>query len=655
MNRISRLLVLAAFGCGVAAPLPLFACGPFFPPSYFDNGKYYREYSFELRPNITAELALIGRHYYPEWAGRQLRHNTVKTAQAHRLDFFSAAQAAGLSAEAAEAPWQRYQAFAADCVARCQAGTPPAIPDDAGVFLEFYLYTLGRGEFMARPDNLSPEAWERLLALEPTQRHYRSSWVKFMQVLAQPDYNSTDAALTDFRRTLDAGFADTAGLEESVIRQLVRRDPYAGFRYYPVALTALAPDEAFLAELRHDFGFWSSPQMPKKRPRVFADLLLDRVGREILTVCQPELALLHPLPPEAQTAILTADRQAWRLFHAGNFDAARKLLLQAPETSLIRLYLEARFARMDGDYETSARALRRFLEIYRERGNIPEGFQCDAATLPELVAGELGSVRVLRRDFQEALYGFLLGNSWLDAAVVAERLLTVEELVTFVEAHPDIRFAASLRHLLARRLMRHHRPGQAEPYFPEPYQLDCRRYRELSEYANNPTHSRDDRALALYHLARLMFACGMELSGTELEPDNFINEGHYPWSGLPDNWGNPSMYRLPAAGVKNRFHYRNRAAGLAARAAMLAEDPDLKVAALWLGGMPYQTRAPEEQESFYHALCDLTPHPAALQAREAGWIPIPVQNRMLRLRHHPDAPTLAEIRQLVAELTESIP
>ncbi|NIO39120.1 MAG: hypothetical protein GTO41_02305, partial [Burkholderiales bacterium] len=65
--------------------------------------------------------------------------------------------------------------------------------------------------------------------------------------------------------------------------------------------------------------------------------------------------------------------------------------------------------------------------------------------------GELGVVRLSRGEYAEAL-GLLQNQFWADAAYIAERILTVDELIVFVDSGAPVH--DRLRPLLARRLAR---------------------------------------------------------------------------------------------------------------------------------------------------------------------------------------------------------
>ena len=105
MNKPQALFSLTYSLLAVSSAL---ACGPFFPISYTEpsvidgtfSNQDWREWSgYTVRLNPCYELALLGQHFFPEWAGRELRYVPMSSADAHRADYAEAAGAAGMTPE----------------------------------------------------------------------------------------------------------------------------------------------------------------------------------------------------------------------------------------------------------------------------------------------------------------------------------------------------------------------------------------------------------------------------------------------------------------------------------------------------------------------------------------------------------------------------
>ena len=649
------LLVIASF-------LPLaaaWACGPYFPVSYFPregNSEFMPSAmtvasnstvkcfdAYRVTPHLGTELAMIGAHYYPAWTGKQPQGNRVSTAQADKLDFFAAGKEAGVTKTQIAEDWKRFTAFDDGVCKRFEAGEkvepPSGVPDYA---MEFYLYKLGHAEWLVFRRDDDPVSFGKLLALPKCRRRYRTAWVHFVRIANARRFCDKDRHLDEFRKALDAGFKDTAGLESFVLRFLFNT---CGSRYEPLVLTAYAQAKW------EDWPNFAKSIMTSQHPSgAFKKDWIDRMCEDSVGV---EVAIAYgaggELPPTAvrpDKPALGADRQAWIAFNRGDFVLCRKLLAMAPERSLIRLFLEARLARLDGKCEESGRLLHVWLDEYRKKGrsadecicgygvaawdedcwNVgsklgygypfygsisywgsygPAGeflsdivyYNCYCRKVPvssthepslqRVVAGELGVVMVATRDLEEALYAFTLAKNWIDIAFVAERCMTVNELVKFMRGTrvvPD--YTECLRGLLMRRLVRCGRLGEALQWAPSDLKDLCAEYCSLWREAHNTNGDADDRAVAFFNLSRLTLTRGMELMGTELGPDMTIYDGDYADNRIPLSEPSDLTARLGKGcsslrwdGWKSsekreqeRFHYRRKAIEFARAGVNVSKD-----------------------------------------------------------------------------------
>ncbi len=173
--------------------------------------------------------------------------------------------------------------------------------------------------------------------------------------------------------------------------------------------------------------------------------------------------------------------------------------------------------------------------IEDEYGTYPER---GSWTFEQSATGDLGGLHLARGDFLQALDILLKGKLWEDAAYVAERVLTANELKAYVD-HQSFTSATSgekddvakLRYLLGRRLVREDRYAEAGPYLRPPYEKVLEKYvKALRDGADNKL-SKVERARALFNAAWLARYDGMELMGTEGAPDAFAESGNFE---MPD-------------------------------------------------------------------------------------------------------------------------
>ena len=171
---------------------------------------------------------------------------------------------------------------------------------------------------------------------------------------------------------------------------------------------------------------------------------------------------------------------------------------------------------------------------------------------------------------------------------MAERVLTLDELKTFVDQHvpaptPEqipaadsyepLPVAARLRELLGRRLLRAERWDEAADYFARAeLQQQAQDYAEAREQAQSRWSS-IGQAEALYRAGLLARQHGMELLGSEMGPDYQVLGGSYSFGPVqlqPGPWlsKDEASRQLDHLVQPNlRYHYRYLAATLAEQAA----------------------------------------------------------------------------------------
>ncbi len=576
------------------------ACGPYFPVSYLAEDE-----PRIISLNLRYDLRLLVNQYYPEaMAGNFCKSDRMSTSEATSIDFGD----------------NPYRAQYLEFDAACRNGVVPAsIPEVPENLREFYLYSAGYAEMSGENEVYFPKYWKELLELPAKQRRYRTTWVYYMlgNLALKRDADEAFGYYQKLRKAVsDDDFADSTELaKRSYITNFQNvSDPEKRLKYHAIALANNDNVSSFgLYKLARKIG----KEIGEKNP-FFLELYLMS-GDDSWKVLDKI---------DKNTKIYVAERLAAVQYFGGNLEGCRKLLEFVPDDSLIKLYLEARFAKREGNTKVAAEKLARWLEIYRESDTVKfrtqywfseYGKDWDDRTLSfkQEVKGVLGTILVEQSDFLEAFHAFMEAESWNDAAVVAEEYVKTKDLIEYCTNHTKA--DSPLRYLLARRLMRENKVAEAGAWFPEKMKGLYQLYVDLSVQANDPGKTPNERALALFEQGRLMFRKGMELRGTETYPDNFIMEGRYE---MPtDNWRKKSTPERQTAEVGRRFHYRWIASDMFARAAMLAADPNLRSASLWAAGETIKPRAPKDADVYYKMLCDSVDAPLAAAARESHWFP----------------------------------
>jgi hypothetical protein len=345
---------------------------------------------------------------------------------------------------------------------------------------------------------------------------------------------------------------------------------------------------------------WVSPQTSDGKPQPALTALVDAIQKNGLD------------------KVSAADRLASLAYELGRYDDAGKLVARAEGP--LAAWVRAKLALRKGDREGAARD-------YAEAAKAFPRLDDPKATLePDSVhrlMGERGVLALARGEYVEAMThmyeaatavggdgnvydseaetsGAGYGN---DMTYIAERVLTVDELKSFVDArapaspvpavkpdkdHPAEALSLNdrLRWLLARRLMRAGRYDDADAYFSptlDPRFSDVDLRAKAKEYAadlHDGDHAWTDigKAEARYAAAKIARENGMELIGYEQSPDFGDNGGGYQGGsgqtaetlkGDLVTAGERQRFNDTTAQPDRRFHYRYLAADKAVSAADL--------------------------------------------------------------------------------------
>jgi hypothetical protein len=198
--------------------------------------------------------------------------------------------------------------------------------------------------------------------------------------------------------------------------------------------------------------------------------------------------------------------------------------------------------------------------------------------------------------------------------------------------------ARDLRYLLARRLVRADRFDQAREFFPGSVLEYYDRYVSDVRAGFDASQSAADRAMHFWAAAQIVRAHGMEILGTEMEPDFAICDGDFEWPGLAhtrysnvtyDRYRPEHYERRPDAPnaalldptdaemrrasshlpPEQRFHYRHRSIELAWLAAeLLPNDDDRTALILYTAGRWVAHTDPIQGDLFYKSLAVRCPH-----------------------------------------------
>lgn len=581
---------------------------------------------------------------------------------------------------------------------------PPAFPAVAvtpGLPREFADYFEGAIEWRKSGGWPAVEPWQRLLELPASERHFKSTWAAFMLAKyyeSQTNDFSDDEAMKSFeqvRALAKDGFADSPGLATASIggeaRIYLRRKNYE--RAIELYLEQFAAgDDSAANSLR--FSASRAVAETNSNAAQLKILALNPLTRRVVTAY---LISRNPYvdPREAETDPdakqffdrTTAWLEAVESADVKDVDSASQLALAAYQASQMEIaqrwvnragnepvaqWLQAKLFVRAGKISEAAKLLAKLSREFPQEfpgTNAPVKFaenlfvdiDTDQISAGRQAAGELGVLRLARREYAEALDALLRSGYWMDAAYVAERVLTTEELKTYVdrnwpaltggkeetEIQPENEYAAGprekIRYILGRRLARETTGTEARNYYPANFQQGFDSYIESLRAGRNENLSPAARANNLFAAAMIVRTNGMELFGTELEPDWAIYGGDYDLgSGYwPDRATNSSQAKINLADTNEikrasshgvdpgkRFHYRYQAAELVWEAAMLMPDnSDETARVLCAAGTWLKVRDPQAADKFYKALVRRCRKTAiGNQADKMRWFPVLDEN-----------------------------
>jgi hypothetical protein len=516
------------------------------------------------------------------------------TSEADLKDFADALTAGEIkSADPAKAT-QQHEA-ARGLIAQTNSTTTATLPDEFSS--EFADYHRGAFAFRRGQEHWGEarQAWEDLLKRPEQDRHYRTVWATFM--IGKIALKLGDPAAGQwFQRTRElarTGFADSLGMAADsygwegrsewkqehpakaaalFLTQLALGDESA-----IVSLKALIPDRE-PSEGMLNYGAepeerskWDDQQKREQAQTEMSKLkkaAQDPLLRRLVTVhilatafyegesnnpsakrCARWLAVIK----EANLGqVEDAEYLGWAAYTNGDYKGAAHWLELSKGDTPAAWWLRAKLQRRAGKLADAANSMAKAWQTVRNTGaytgwaapaiSVEDEDRIYAAqwrwTFEQSASGDLGGLHLARGDFVQALDILLKGKLWEDAAYVAERVLTANELKDYVDRQQptttgrgDEEDIAKLRYLLGRRLVREDRYAEAGQYLPPPYDKILEKYvKALHDGADNKL-PKVERARALFTAAWLARYDGMELMGTEGAPDGFAERGNFE---MPD-------------------------------------------------------------------------------------------------------------------------
>lgn len=533
---------------------------------------------------------------------------------------------------------------------------------------ELMFYLAGAAAFNAADYALAADYFHKVLALPADQRPLRSTWAAYSlgralfamssQVDAAPDLLAQSRLAFEQTRQLSIdGFSDPLELGVASLGEEARVVRTAGnwnraIELYatqnrhgsPVGYSSLKQLVAELAAMPEA----SLAQLLQGKPvqQLVTASLISRLGWSFGEQPPNELKLIKLLQNSTRGTLENADRLAAVNYQQGDYASAKAFLVHAGDSGLA-WWLRAKLALRDGDKTAATAAYAKAAQAFPQSESWGErrtpDFDYESLQPKCRVEGESAILALQRGDYLQAFDQLYRSQDiyWFDAATVAERVLTVDELKHYVDTNvhaptpfsqrdleeyeakkeaegsdqlaPPRTVASKLRNLLGRRLLREGRYDEAPAYFDNPQLFSMAKwYGELRHDAESkwwPTK----RAFAYFHAADLSRRFGMELLGYEMSPDYATFEGNYSLQSTELKVGpllaqeEFSRQQASAAQPNLRYHYRYLANDLATRAADNLPPTSQAFAAVLCAASGWNAD-PEQKQVFYRRYVNEGPY-----------------------------------------------
>jgi tetratricopeptide (TPR) repeat protein len=432
--------------------------------------------------------------------------------------------------------------------------SPPPMPDAAflathlaGIPLEFRLYLRGTEAYYRQDYAQAISRWSRILSLPEPERRYRSTWAAFMigKAYIHVDPRSAVAFFEMTRELAEAGFPDPLTLARASDGWEAKAELRLGKHYESACLYAKDGDGDSLGRVMRQ-----ALALATMDPRFVTDSTMRPLTLAVLEDGRFDPETTHRI---YQTAFDVAPddvgslpgRLAHRMYRDGNFQAASDWVELSPAGDPNGRWVRSKLLLREGKIDEAMDILRGLVQEFPTfTARVPVEDDMVRREI-NLFYADLGVLSLGRGAFVESLDMLVRSGFFVDAAYVAEAVLTPEELHTYLVEHakdPVLRERKTVRtgessdweqlsYIYARRLARDAEWSNAIDFYPENVLTVSSRNAgepEGESVADVATRvagltrtkgTKDERASALMQAAFDIRKHGLALMGTECAPD----------------------------------------------------------------------------------------------------------------------------------------
>ena len=643
LRKLTRTLLLTK--CVSLSSIAL-ACGLWVPEPYLlrNDDFFYEPPQLGFAKELERAL--------PASVSHQAVLGAEQSSAAREADLAHALQDQGLDVDAIVASYRQIrQLIKVDDLDAPVFEIPAHFPD------EFRLYLEGARDYHRDDYEAARSAWQALLDLPKEERHYRSVWAAFMLARTDKDNAQSIDHYQQVRALAREGFADSGGLaaasygREAQIHlssgaysraiELYLKQFASG---YDNAVESLETTACAALDAVRDYDELSTLVIHPEARVVLTAYLLDQ-GADERYKAKRDRWLFALDYHETKLHLSDAGRLALLEYQSNDLDACRRWLTYAAADDALALWITGKLLLREGkvsEGQTILLALGRQIEA---EADDPDWTRLNTQT----AWAELGILLVRNGRYSDAANAFSHAGSWQDLAYILERLLTIEELLEWVETYPspssEAEYARAdhqqVNALIARRLMREGKFHQALDFFDAAHRNKAQAYIDAMRAAHDTSSQAQQRAKYFWTAAEIMRHSGIDLFAVELAPDYAWWDGNPGYlEDIADFRSRPTNYfetpdltgihgdehmRLYWSRLRpnKRFHYRYRAAELAEIAAGLLPNNSEDAARIYLtAGGWLKNRDPDTANRLYRQLVIRCPNTQlGKAAAEASWFP----------------------------------
>lgn len=494
-------VILACFGASVAL-----ACGLDFGWQLLDH----RAATLDTMPVDSKSFAYAEAHLFPSPNDKL---TVEESDDQDDMEQTVHAEVAGLASDQTDVVQQMRAEASGDIAFNKGAMLPAAVR----------LYTAGAVDFHKGDSAKAIARFQAILDLPANERRDRAVWAAYMLGRLYGSKNDIAKASKSFaltRELANNGAPDPLGLgvasfgEEArlhlrraeALQKAKKVSPEEYGREIAMAVRLYAEQAAHGSALGIDSLRFVVDEVPG-----VADAICDPMVQQLLVARTLDGDASAPNPDNNQGStptsristlvtsvqkcgsanVTAADRLAAIAYRDGDYPLAHSLAIQM--NTPLAMWVQARLAMQKGDVAEAAKYYAAASKAFPSSGDTNASDEGTKA----LLAGENGVLTLARGEYVDALeqlYPYA-ATFWGDVTHIAERVLTVDELKTFVDTHKDTEVrpvislanfsdntdaltqfwfpdgrnpADHLRDLLARRLVRAGRYQEALKYFSPP-------------------------------------------------------------------------------------------------------------------------------------------------------------------------------------------